>query len=175
VGGLYVSESVVMACPAATCEIPLEGSAPDSAPMPGWCDTGSANRAAIVGLAAALPWLAARPDRLAHARTRLARVEDALAELPGVRFHGSRSGRMATLALTVDDVPTARLGARLEERGIAVSAGLQCAPLAHRALGTDPHGVVRLSAGPETSDADVDEVILAFREILAARPGQQGG
>ena len=37
------------------------------------------------------------------------------------------------------------LGAALADRGIAVRAGLHCAPLAHRTAGTLDTGTVRLS------------------------------
>ena len=44
------------------------------------------------------------------------------------------------------------------ERGIAVRTGLQCAPLAHKFLGTFPAGTVRLSVSYFTSEDDFDEL-----------------
>ena len=42
--------------------------------------------------------------------------------------------------------------------GIAVRTGLQCAPLAHRFLGTYPAGTIRFSVGYFTSDQDFGEL-----------------
>ena len=65
IGGLYVSERVQMASPNAVCELPVGGGA-TCAPMPGYCDVGSVDRAALAGLEAGLRWLAAaeQSDRL---------------------------------------------------------------------------------------------------------------
>jgi selenocysteine lyase/cysteine desulfurase len=44
---------------------------------------------------------------------------------------------------------------RLSQRGIAVRAGLHCAPLAHRSAGTLETGTVRLSLGPHTENRHI--------------------
>jgi cysteine desulfurase/selenocysteine lyase len=46
-----------------------------------------------------------------------------------------------------------------------VGSGLQCAPSAHDALGTAPNGVVRMSVGPATTDADIDAVLSALADL----------
>ena len=51
------------------------------------------------------------------------------------------------------------------ERGIAVRAGLQCAPLAHKFLGTFPAGTVRFSVNCMTTDKDFSELQNALEEI----------
>ncbi len=54
----------------------------------------------------------------------------------------------------------------LSERfDIAVRGGLHCAPLAHRALGTFPDGLVRASFSPLQSLKDVDALVRALKEI----------
>jgi len=52
--------------------------------------------------------------------------------------------------------------------GIAVRAGLHCAPLAHRSLGTFPRGTVRLSPGYFNTAGDIDAAIEAIRAIAAS-------
>src|SRR4029077_16714472 len=47
---------------------------------------------------------------------------------------------------------------------IAVRPGLHCAPYIHRALGTFPEGLVRVSPGPFTSPDDIDATVDALRE-----------
>lgn len=49
-------------------------------------------------------------------------------------------------------------GSILNEQGIAVRAGLQCAPLAHKFLGTYPAGTIRFSVSHFTSEKDFEEL-----------------
>jgi selenocysteine lyase/cysteine desulfurase len=53
-----------------------------------------------------------------------------------------------------------------KEFGIAVRAGLHCAPEAHRVAGTLDTGLVRLSIGHATTQAHVDAAIEALAEIV---------
>jgi len=73
---------------------------------------------------------------------------------------------MPTVAFTLPDRAVADVSRELAGRGLVVGAGLLCAPLAHDALGTAPDGVIRISVGPTTTDAEVDRAL----EILAG-PG----
>ena len=53
------------------------------------------------------------------------------------------------------------------EYNIACRSGLHCAPLVHEHLGTDTiGGSVRLSIGPFTTDAHINEVIEAVSQIV---------
>lgn len=170
-GGLFVAAGVPMAPVGATCELP-SGAAPPACPtMPGYCDAGSVDRAALAGLVAALDWLEepAAAGRLERARGRTERLAAALEVRPGVRLHGRRdpAARLPTVAFTREGASVEELARAFERRGVTVGAGLQCAPLAHGALGTAPDGVVRLSAGPMTTDGDVERAL----EVVAALGG----
>jgi cysteine desulfurase/selenocysteine lyase len=52
--------------------------------------------------------------------------------------------------------------------GIAVRAGLHCAPWAHRSLGTLSTGAVRFGVGFADTPADIEAAIAAVREIVTA-------
>ncbi len=52
-----------------------------------------------------------------------------------------------------------------EQFGIAVRGGLHCAPLAHRALGSFPEGLVRASFSPDQSEREIDALIAALRTL----------
>jgi selenocysteine lyase/cysteine desulfurase len=54
--------------------------------------------------------------------------------------------------------------------GIAVRAGLHCAPEAHAALGTAPAGTVRARVGPFTTTADIDALVAALGALGAGVP-----
>ena len=51
------------------------------------------------------------------------------------------------------------------ERGISVRSGLQCAPLAHKFLGTMPAGTVRFSGSWFTKDEDFEDLDAVLRNI----------
>jgi len=43
--------------------------------------------------------------------------------------------------------------------------GLHCAPMAHKALETFPHGTVRCSFGYKNTEAEIDKLLDALRNI----------
>lgn len=51
------------------------------------------------------------------------------------------------------------------EYGIEVRAGLQCAPLLHKALGTEKEGLVRVSLGAGNTMREAKRLIFALRDI----------
>ena len=51
---------------------------------------------------------------------------------------------------------------------IAIRPGLHCAPYIHRALGTFPHGTVRLSPGAFTTREEIQSFLDALCQISAA-------
>ena len=51
---------------------------------------------------------------------------------------------------------------------IAVRPGLHCSPYIHKALGTAPDGLVRVSPGPFTTEAEIDRLAEALREVTGA-------
>ena len=54
----------------------------------------------------------------------------------------------------------------LDSNGIAVRAGLHCAPLVHEHLGTLSQGAVRISVGVDTTDKDIAVVLNALENIV---------
>ena len=54
----------------------------------------------------------------------------------------------------------------LAERGIAVRAGLHCAPLAHESAGTLETGTVRVSFGPDANSDQTRAFLQAARQLL---------
>jgi len=54
---------------------------------------------------------------------------------------------------------------RLEEEGIFARAGFHCAPLAHRALGTEARGALRLSPGFFTREEEIYQTLRSLEKI----------
>jgi selenocysteine lyase/cysteine desulfurase len=127
---------------------------------------------AIAGLAAAVEVLAQERDSLIAREQRLAeRLVAGLGEIPGVRVLGPAPGeeRAPVVSVVHAAVEPDRLAYELDARyGIAVRAGLHCAPAAHAAAGTLETGAVRFSIGRGVTEADVDAAIEAVREVCEA-------
>ena len=62
-------------------------------------------------------------------------------------------------------VPATELARRLDKNGICTRAGLHCAPLAHKALGTPDGGAVRLSFGPFNTAAELDTLWQVLKNL----------
>jgi selenocysteine lyase/cysteine desulfurase len=57
------------------------------------------------------------------------------------------------------------VGYSLNQQEIYVRVGLQCAPMAHKTIGTFPGGSIRVSPGYFTSDKDIDIFLEAVKKI----------
>ena len=59
------------------------------------------------------------------------------------------------LSLRMDGLECELVGELLGKRGVAVRAGLHCAPLAHRTAGTFETGTIRMSVSAFTTESEV--------------------
>ena len=70
------------------------------------------------------------------------------------------------MSLNVGDIDSAEISdALMQGWGIATRPGAHCAPLMHRALGTERQGIVRLSTSWFTTPEEIDVAIGAITEI----------
>jgi cysteine desulfurase/selenocysteine lyase len=138
--------------------------------FPYYLEGGTPNVLGVAGLIAGLDFVEERGlDAIrAHELNLCDQLRDALATMPGFEVfgHGDRARRVGTVSFRCDAMPATDLGAILDQSfDIAVRPGLHCAPYIHRALGTFPDGLVRVSTGPFNTAADIDRLIAALREI----------
>jgi cysteine desulfurase / selenocysteine lyase len=141
--------------------------------LPEGLEAGTLNTVGIAGLAAALRYLGTRGvDEIRAREVALTeRLLSALRETRSARVHGPGDARrqVGTVSLSVEGWEPVDLAAALDGSfGIAVRAGLHCAPLAHRTLGTHPSGTVRISVGPFTTEEHVDQAVAALRALAVA-------
>ncbi len=138
--------------------------------LPDIYEAGTQNLPGIAGLAAALAVF----EETGYAARRIREEEislrflEGLRALPRVRVLGPAEprDRVAVFGLDLDGLDPGTAALRLErEHGILGRAGLQCAPWAHRALGTFPGGTLRLSFGPENGTDAVDAALTALGDI----------
>ena len=70
------------------------------------------------------------------------------------------------IAFNVKEKPSTEVADILDKKyNICVRAGLHCAPLYHKKLGTINQGTVRVSFGYNNEYEDVEKVLIALKEI----------
>ena len=139
--------------------------------MPEALEAGTPNAHGLAGLAAGVEYLMERGvDTVFQHEVSLANLLTAgLAEVPGVRVHGgSEKERCGIVAFNVGEVDSGVIADRLaSEHGICTRAGAHCAPLMHKALGTEHQGAVRASFGPFNTEEEVRACVAAVRAIAS--------
>ena len=144
--------------------------------LPDKYESGNLNVPGILGLKAAVEWLADYGvERVrTHGLDLLQRLLSGLAKIRGVDLYGpdqalGAEARLPLVSFNVAGLAPQELAAILDsEYGIQCRSGRHCAPLMHQAIGTaDRGGTVRFSCGPFNTVAQVDWAIGAVREIAA--------
>ncbi len=140
--------------------------------MPESLEAGTANAHGAAGLAAGVEYVLGKdPRAIAGAACALVeRFEAGIAGVPGVRLYGGHAGagRTGVVAFNLGDADSGEVAARLwQDFGICVRPGAHCAPLMHRALGTESQGAVRASFSGFTTEEEIDEGIRAVRALAA--------
>ncbi len=95
-------------------------------------------------------------------------IVDGIAALDGVRMYGPRDMRhnVGVFSFRIDGKDPADVAASLENRyGVLTRIGLQCAPSAHKTLGTFPDGTVRASIGYFTTEEETAVFLKALEDI----------
>lgn len=133
--------------------------------LPDRLEAGTVNVPGIAGLEQGIAWVRRQGlERIAareHAGVR--RCAEGLRDM-GVRvFAGDHQA--GTLSF-VPEMDCEEAAARLAKRGIALRAGLHCAPLAHESAGTLETGTVRLSFGPEARERESQAFLQAASKVF---------
>lgn len=136
------------------------------ATLPERFEPGTPNVVGLAGLNTSLKWIQAQTtERLfALEESRRQLLLEILTDYDFLDIVGLTSGRkyVGIVSCLVKGIPSDIAGNIFAERGIAVRTGLQCAPLAHKFLGTFPAGTVRFSVNCMNSDKD----FAALRSVL---------
>lgn len=139
--------------------------------MPDRLEAGTHNMPGIAGLLAGVRYVRERGLGTICQRERqmALTLAEGLRDLPRLRLFAQPGLRHQTGVLSI--VPEGRdveeIGQALAERGVAVRAGLHCAPLAHRTAGTLNSGTVRLSVSDFNTPEEIFQVLEALRQVLA--------
>lgn len=134
-------------------------------------EAGTLNGHGIAGLSAGLDFIEAQGGVeaiAAHERSLAERFLAGVREIPEIKLCGAfdQPTRSAIVSLNVGDIDSAEISdALMQGWGIATRPGAHCAPLMHRALGTERQGVVRFSFGYFNTAEEVDTAIDALRDL----------
>lgn len=140
--------------------------------LPTAYEVGSHNIWAIAGLRAALTWLQSigREALVDHTLDLAVMLRHELESLPGVTVYTPLNEKVwcGIVSFTVQGVRPQALEAALGAKGIAVRAGLHCAPWAHRWLGTrETGGTLRVSVGWFNELADLEALMTEISRLSA--------
>ena len=132
---------------------------------PDRAEAGTLNVPGIAGLHAGLQYLKQTGiQKIFQREQRQARICAAGLEKLGMKvFAGPHQGGTVSFLPGVDCETAAAL---LAKEGIAVRAGLHCAPLAHKSAGTLETGTVRVSFGHDASDGQTRKFLQAAAKLL---------
>lgn len=137
-------------------------------------EMGTLNISGIAGLYAATEWILETGIESIWTREQAhrKRLLEILGKYDFVKVVGStaltnhsESRYVGIVSVLIEGLPSDTAASVFSERNIAVRSGLQCAPLAHKTLGTFPAGTVRFSTGYFTGEEDFGELERAMEYL----------
>jgi selenocysteine lyase/cysteine desulfurase len=132
-------------------------------------EAGTLNLHGIAGLAGALDHVESAGLLGGHKRRLTSVLLDGLSVMNGVGLHSPADGSALMVSFTVEGMACDAVARGLEAAGVLCRTGLQCAPSAHRHLGTFPAGTIRLSPGFGNSEAHSAAALKGLQAVLAGR------
>ena len=138
--------------------------------LPDRLEPGTHNMPGIAGLLEGIRFVRRQGVESIAARERQVALRAArgLESLPGVRVFWDRELQHQTgvVSFVTEGRDCEAVGEALARRGIALRAGLHCAPLAHRTAGTLDTGTLRLSASFFNTPDQADRLVWAVSRVL---------
>lgn len=171
-GGLYIREGILPK----TLREGGTGSFSESAEMPTFLpdrlEAGTVNLPGIVGLLGGVRFVLSKgvTNIERHEKRLCAQFMRAMKKMPNVRVLGPEKpeNRVGVVSLDIEGRDVGKIARILDQKyGIAVRAGLHCAPLAAAHFGVLEVGSLRFSPGVFTSPSEMEYAARAMREILS--------
>ncbi|MDF2616318.1 MAG: cysteine desulfurase, partial [Sedimentibacter sp.] len=133
-------------------------------------EAGTHNLPGIAGLNAGLKYILNKGTKsiLNHEKNILETFINEMRKNPKIVIYGPEdiSDRSGVVPINIEGMDSSEVAYILDtEYNIAVRPGLHCAPLAHKAIGTENIGAVRFGVGPFTKRTDVMAAVKALNEI----------
>jgi len=156
---------------------PLEaggtGSSSDKLTMPDFLpdhlEAGTLNLDGIAGLLAAIEDFNTNKEILKNNYYKaIDLLLEGLLKIENIKVYGKLTSdkRTSAISITCNNKDCADVADDLASHGVEVRVGLHCAPIAHRAMGTFPHGTIRFSPGAYTTADEVQEALNILKKIV---------
>ena len=137
--------------------------------LPDRLEAGTHNIPGIAGLLEGIRYVKSRGEQsiLRHEQALTQQAAEELLRLPGVRVFSAQEpeSQAGVLSFIVEGMDCEDVGERLGQQGIAVRAGLHCAPYAHETVGTLESGTVRASFSAFNTPAEVKRFVSAVASL----------
>lgn len=139
--------------------------------MPTILEAGTLNSHGIAGLNASLDYIFQNKMEMLTSRAcNLAkRFYDGIKALDSIKIYGDFEATYHSpiVSINIDDMDSSEVSNILSTKyNIATRPGAHCAPLMHKAIGTDNQGIVRFSFSHTNNEKEVDFAINAVKEII---------
>jgi len=133
-------------------------------------EAGTHNLPGIAGLNAGLKYILSKGTKsiYSHEKVILELFIDEMKKNPKIKIYGPEriEDRSGVVPINIEGKDSSEVAYILDtEYNIAVRPGLHCAPLAHKAIGTDKIGAVRFGVGPFTKKTEIMAAVKALNEI----------
>jgi len=170
IGGLFVREGLII-------ESLMQGGTGSNSEfvyqpkeMPDFLESGTLNTPGIIGLSCGVDFInSIGLDKVkTHKYLLVQRLMSGVSEFKNIRSYNKNSieNNTGIVALNFEGVDSTEVSYVLDKAyHIATRAGLHCAPLAHETLETLKTGIVRLSVGYFNTIEEMDQTVVALREI----------
>lgn len=152
------------------------GSRSEEEEQPEFCpdrfESGTLNLPGIAGLAAGIDYVLEKGMDyiLAHELDLASALEEGLSRMPTVKVLQPGTRGTGVVSFIVETMSPGDVAHLLDEAfDIAVRAGLHCAPLAHRTIGSYPQGTVRVSPGFSNTREDITRFLQAVGSLVSRR------
>ena len=144
-----------------SAEIDMGHEPPDS------FEVGTLSTPAIVGLGEGLRFVKTRRREQIEAfeNELFLHAKKTLEKIPRVKLYLPEAEKGSLLLLGFEDVSPSLIAEKLSDHGICTRAGLHCAPLAHRALGTGGDAL-RISFSAMNTVAEIDTFAYILQTVL---------
>lgn len=137
--------------------------------LPDRLEAGTHNVPGVAGLLEGLRFLRRRGihSLFCHEAALVRQAAEGLAQLPRVQVYsaGGKGCQSGVLSFRVAGRDPGWVAEELGQRGIAVRAGLHCAPLAHATGGTEATGTVRVSFSAFNTGQEVERFLKTMRRL----------
>ncbi|NTU47420.1 MAG: aminotransferase class V-fold PLP-dependent enzyme [Syntrophobacteraceae bacterium] len=141
-------------------------------------ESGTLNLPGIAGLAAGIDFILEKgmANLRAHELKLASTLEEGLSEMQRIRVFRPKTRGTGVVSFAVETMSPGDVAHLLDEAfDIAVRAGLHCAPLAHRTIGSFPQGTVRVSPGFSSTHEDMSRFLEAMGTLVGRRLRSRSG